>query len=316
MLTKKMTGRLGNQMFQYATIRAIQQKLYPEEKINLDFSEMYRIGKKSDGFSNQLVNFKIDKSDVVVNKKSQISVLQRVMLFKYYFERKIIKLFSSKESYEWKKRQYEKSIQKRYNKHGLYLFSYGFYKFGLSKCKNKLFVGFFESPRFFDDIRERLLEEFQPTQSPGVENNELYKAIDDSESVCITIRRGDFTEKRFARSANVCDEEYFTEGIQLMKRRLKNPRFFVFSDDISWVKNNMSFPDGTMFESGNDPVWEKLRLMYSCKHFILSNSSFSWWAQYLSRNEKKIVVAPSVWRKMGYDGRDLYDKGWKLIERE
>lgn len=56
--------------------------------------------------------------------------------------------------------------------------------------------------------------------------------------------------------------------------------FFGFSDDIDWVKNNMEFPGEVYYESGVDPVWEKLRLMSACKHFVLSNSSFSWWAQY------------------------------------
>ena len=85
-----------------------------------------------------------------------------------------------------------------------------------------------------------------------------------------------------------------------------------FSDDIEWVKNNLDFKCETYYENGNDPVWEKLRLMSCCKHFVISNSSFSWWAQYLSCNKNKIVYAPTKWY---VDNRkvDIFQDSWKYI---
>ena len=87
----------------------------------------------------------------------------------------------------------------------------------------------------------------------------------------------------------------------------------MFSDDIEWVKNNIYTGCVTYYEDGTDPVWEKLRLMSACKHFVVSNSTFSWWAQYLSENEKKIVISPSEWY---LDSRknDLQSKQWILLE--
>ena len=99
-----------------------------------------------------------------------------------------------------------------------------------------------------------------------------------------------------------------------MKEKLENPTFIFFSDDINWVKENIKIGECVCYyERGVDPVWEKLRLMYSCKHFIISNSSFSWWAQYLSRNENKIVISPNRWYN---DGRtaDLLDESFIKIE--
>lgn len=99
----------------------------------------------------------------------------------------------------------------------------------------------------------------------------------------------------------------------MMKQKVRNAKFFVFSDDIEWVKENMNFPEDSVFESGNDPVWEKLRMMYSCKHFIISNSTFSWWAQYLSRNSEKVVIAPNKWRNKGV-WQDIYQENWNIIK--
>ena len=98
-----------------------------------------------------------------------------------------------------------------------------------------------------------------------------------------------------------------------MNKKTKNPVYIIFSDDIEWCRENIKFSENIYYEDGTDPVWEKLRLMYSCKHFIISNSTFSWWAQYLSRNNDKIVIAPARWHNSGYTN-DIYDENWLLIQ--
>lgn len=80
------------------------------------------------------------------------------------------------------------------------------------------------------------------------------------------------------------------------------------------MKKNIDFKDYEVYsEIGNDPVWEKLRLMYSCKNFIISNSTFSWWAQYLSDNDEKLVICPSKWFNSDYVG-DLIEDDFITIE--
>ena len=113
--------------------------------------------------------------------------------------------------------------------------------------------------------------------------------------MCVSIRRGDFLDKRFKNEFYICDEEYFTKAFKVVKEKVEVPVLIFFSDDIEWVRENIKTELPSYYESGTDPVWEKLRLMYSCKHFVISNSTFSWWAQYLSRNEQKVVISPERW---------------------
>ena len=166
----------------------------------------------------------------------------------------------------------------------------------------------------FDFIRNTLLEYFTPVHDLLPHNLELLNDIMNSESVCVTIRRGDFLSPKNASLFNVCNEEYFITAMKAMREEIQNCKFFVFSDDIEDVKRVMHFPFEVIYERGNDPVWEKLRLMYSCRHFIISNSTFSWWAQYLGRNPNKIVYAPIPWLWGRGNGESIYQSYVRTIQ--
>ena len=115
-----------------------------------------------------------------------------------------------------------------------------------------------------------------------------------AESVCVAVRRGDFvTNREFRALHQVCGRDHYLSTIERMKRELGRPTFVFFLDDIDWVRDNVAVHGAERFyERGDDPVWEKLRMT--------SNSSFSWWAQYLSRSSDKLVVAPSRWFNNDY----------------
>ena len=308
MLYKEMTGRLGNQMFQYATVKAFKKKYNLDDQICLDFSKLKLLGTKEEGFYDQLVYFNVDKYETGKMKQS-LSTKLKTFIHKF----KIYYIYKN----ELKIHDYETKVQSKLNKKGIYYYSYGYYDFKNSNTKDKYFYGDFECSKYFDNIKEDLIKEFTPKEEKLEKNKKMYKMIEDSNSICISIRRGDFvTDSEISKRNLVCDSNYFYRAIDEMNKRVKNPRYVVFSDDVEWCKNNIDFPKDTIYEDGTDPIWEKLRLMYSCKHFIISNSTFSWWAQYLSRNKDKVVIAPSKWKNFSYrkDGKfDIYDDKWVLI---
>lgn len=318
MINKHVIGRLGNQMFQYATVRAFQIKNnLQEDNINLDFTEVYSRANEG-GYINSLEYFNTDKYSM--NKMKMTFIQKFLYLFQNTIKFIVLQWSKISKNSTYTKRMYkiEKKLQPFFNKYGLYSFRTGYFDFKNSSYKNKCFFGTFESPKYFNEIKEQLKKEFTPKYGILEKNKAMYKKINNSESVCVTIRRGDFVSNlEYKKNLYVCDEKYFEKAINLMSEKLKNPKFFVFSDDIDWVKKNMKFPKNTEYETGDDPVWEKLRLMYSCKHFIISNSTFSWWAQYLSNSNNKIVIAPKRWGNDLYKDDneliDIYEDNWILI---
>ena len=307
MISKYMRGRLGNQLFQYATIRYVQIINGDKDSITLNFSKYVY----SKNFENELKYFKIQPYTEKDNIKIEFN--QKLLIIYYKIIKRIIRFISPKEYYI-KKYNLEDKINDKMIKNGIYWKEDGRINILPTNKENKILIGHFECKKNFDKIRDVLLKEFEPKNKPLEKNKELYKIIKNTKSVCISIRRGDFVSNPvFSKKYNVCDEKYFKSAIEKMKKIIDNPTFIIFSDDIKWCKENLDFGEKIYFEDGTDPVWEKLRLMYSCKNFIISNSTFSWWAQYLSKNKNKVVIAPYKWSNIGYK-KDIYDKDWIIVK--
>jgi hypothetical protein len=306
MVSKFMRGRLGNQLFQYATARKIQL-INDDKELSFNFSKYV----ESKGFEDELKYFKVVPYKTTNNIK--ITLKQRILIFYYKVIKRLIRLFDKEHYYE-KRYNLENRVSEKLIKNGLYWKEDGRLNIQPTKYNNKLLIGHFESKENFDDIRDVLLNELEPKEEVLDKNKDLYNKILNTNSICITIRRGDYvTNSNFAKVFNICDINYYNKAIELIKTKVDNPTFFVFSDDVEWCRNNINIDGEVYYEDGTDPVWEKLRLMYSCKHFIISNSTFSWWAQYLSRNDDKVVVAPSRWANTGYP-YDIYDNKWYKID--
>lgn len=309
MIYLQMSGRLGNQFFRYAAARALQIKFYPDEKIVINYQQKVN-GDSS--FYNMLRDYNIqdfeeDKAGSVLAHHT--SLCQKVICFPYLVGMKKIKPEQMNEQVK-----YEQQWEKLLNKYGVYWFRRGGWKLSKSSQKDKFLSGNFEDPIYFDDVRETIVKEFVPKHSIIEKNIDLLNQITSTNSICISVRRGDFeSNSTFKSLHSLCNKDYFLTAIEKIKSIVENPVFFMFSDDIQWVRENVNTGCLTYYEDGTDPVWEKLRLMSACKHFIISNSTFSWWVQYLSRNEDKIVVSPSRWFNNDYKS-PLIDEKWIKIE--
>lgn len=313
MIYVEMYGRLGNQFFRYAAARAIQKRYYPNENLVLSFNQIYEEAKKDVTFYNTLQDYNVvpyteyqKKGKVIFNESSFV---QKTICIPYYLGLKKIPTEEINRQVS-----YQKKWEHILSEFGVYWYRNGQYDIGKSKQLNKFLSGNFESPNYFNEIRDVLLEELTPKHEPLEKNREIYEKIQSTNSVCISVRRGDFeTNEKFKGLHSVCNREYFLNAIDTAKKLIHNPTFFFFSDDIDWVKENIQTGCETYSEDGTDPVWEKLRMMSMCKHFIISNSTFSWWAQYLSTSKSKIVISPSRWFNNDYKS-PLIEKDFIKIE--
>ncbi len=298
-ITHVMVGNLGNQLFQYAFLYSML-RTYSLDKIYIYFIDSF-----GDCLASFNANYGVISSYLSI-KANMVAKIKFVRLLK-----KIGKLALYTEA---ETEAFIQPIACKQAKKGILLAHREFVDF---EVKGPPFIshGYFEDPRYFEPYREDLKILFTPKKPVLSKNLPFISLIRETNSFCVSIRRGDFLDAKLS-NLNVCDVKYFSNAIQVIKQRVEKPVFFFFSDDISWCKNNvfhmLNDHDNFYFESGDDAGYEKLRLMYSCKHFVISNSTFSWWAQYLSRNEAKIVVAPKSWRK-NEDDFLLCNPDWVLM---
>jgi hypothetical protein len=133
--------------------------------------------------------------------------------------------------------------------------------------------------------------------------------------VSLHIRRGDSTLPWEGKV--VLQMEYYSYAISIIKERLADPVFFVFSDDIPYVKKGFLRDVKMVFVEHNDDfaAHEDLRLMSSCDHHIIANSTFSWWGAWLNPRPDKIVVAPRHWflKDENYYP-NLFPRDWVLAD--
>jgi hypothetical protein len=175
-------------------------------------------------------------------------------------------------------------------------------------------AGYWQDLRYFRDVEDVIRKDFSFKHEATGENKEMLSRLRSVESVGIHVRRGDYlTDEHTIELAGVADLPYYKHALSYMNDGLKNPQYFVFTDDPEWVR--MNFEVDVPFElvtiNGQDKGYEDLRLLSNCAHLVISNSSFGWWSGWLNNNPDKIVVAPRVWRK---NGADMYKpESWIVL---
>jgi hypothetical protein len=301
MIILNIKDGLGNQMFEYAFARLLQEK---SEQENILINK-YFIRKRRNR------EYLLDQFEL--NDKVSVANFFQETWHTLIFYLRLLKCFKLG-VFNLKDQSTDKCW-----KNGLY-FSLNTYKYRevvLSRRRNKYIYGNFENYLYVRDINDKLQNEFKPKYKFSRLFDSLKDKIISTNSVCLHVRRGDYLDKKWG-ILNICDKEYYMESISLMNSRIKNPVFFVFSnssEDIQWIKKYY-FSEYRDFEYIDSELsdFESFILMSMCKHFIISNSTFSWWAVVLSKEQDKIVIAPKIWcrsEKKDYEG--LYLEHWIKI---
>lgn len=179
-------------------------------------------------------------------------------------------------------------------------------------------TGYFQSERYFKDIEKQVREAFSFSDKIWKEADaktaekirDFQRQIDHSLSVSVHIRRGDYTENE-AVYGYICTDAYYKKAVELIREKYPGACFFVFSNEPEWAgkwirdqygeETEFTVIEGTDENTG----YLDLFLMSRCRHHILANSSFSWWGAWLNPNADKTVIAPSKWFN-NQECRDIY----------
>ncbi|WP_263834153.1 alpha-1,2-fucosyltransferase [Salinibacter sp.] len=178
--------------------------------------------------------------------------------------------------------------------------------------------GYWQSPKYFEKIKERLREEFKP-KSIRKNVQKVKEKIKASNSVAVHVRRGDFIEQGPGRG-NLLPKKYYKKARKIVENCEENLRYFVFSDNPEWASKNrfmMKKSTHVTNEYGTEEH-EDIYLMSLCNHNICANSTFSWWSSWVNNNEDSVIIYPSPWKKYGYPNGiihewGLFPEGWKVV---
>ena len=157
-------------------------------------------------------------------------------------------------------------------------------------------IGTFQSEQFFYGIKNKIKKIFEFPQLEDDINIAFGNALSKENSVAIHVRKGQDYMKDILQ--NTCDVMYYEKSIQYIREHVEAPRFYVFTDNKEWVKDNLK---GFKYEiidwnpTAGPKNYLDMQLMSLAKHNIIANSTYSWWSAWLNNNKDKIVVAPLHW---------------------
>ena len=290
MILIQLQGGLGNQMFQYAFARVLAEN--NKDLIVLENSFFETKGKR-EGFTSRKFeldifnNHYVEASDFDIQSFNYLSIVNKI------------------------KRKLGLNYPKIYNES-----SFEFNAEALSIPSPVYLKGYFQSYKYFIG-NEDLIRAFFSFRINNLDrkNKELLSTFKNQNTIAVHVRRGDYvTDKLTQQFHGNCSLEYYYQAIKQFQIISKDFTLVFFSDDSDWVKEQ--FKDLTCSKifidhNKNEDSWKDMLLMSSCKHNIIANSSFSWWAAWLNMNSEKRVIAPKKWfSAIEIDTNDLIPNEW------
>lgn len=277
MIIVKLGGGLGNQMFQYATAKALSVTASTELKLDISHFER-KIPKETPR------NYRLDIfPNIKESIASKYEINKLIRQFNVDFLNKVYKNFNIKILNFNKKYIPERSI----------LYS----PIALNGKRSIYLDGYWQSEKYFDTVSNVIQECFNLDFLYHHENLQPFiDRIQQEISVSIHVRRGDYaTYHSNTIYHEIADLNYYKKAITRISETVSgNLTFFIFSDDIPWCKKNLVIPFKHIFINTGEE-YHDLFLMSNCRHHIIPNSSFSWWAAWLNRRNDKTIIAPKRW---------------------
>lgn len=281
MIIMHIMGGLGNQMFEYSLYLKLLS-LGKDVKLDIDSYQVYR----------QHNGFEISKIFTTKPKIMKPEDIEKFIVnYGVMINGRIIKGFTPE-------KQILSCDESIYELDNCYLY------------------GYWASHNYFKDIEDTIRQEFTFKNQLDERNSRILGEIDNSNSVSLHIRRGDYlapgNTELFVCLGNT---NYYQEAIKIIEDRVMKPKFFIFSNDMEWVKSNFKINAEVVYVDSNEgeDSYKDMLLMSSCKHNIVANSSFSWWGAWLNKNKDKIVTIPKKWVNMtgiDDDKMEVFPENW------
>ena len=289
MVISNIIGGLGNQMFQYAAGRALA--LTNDRSLLLDLSDFtaYQLHH----------GFELSRVFSLVAAKAEPSTTHELLGWREnYWARKILR----RRQLAWLRGK-KFVVEPHFN------------------CWPDFFnvngdcylYGYWQSERYFKAFEAIIRQDFIFREPLQEQNAELALDMATNQAVSLHIRRGDYVSNpKNHNIMSVCDLEYYRRAINYIASQVEQPVFYLFSDDMAWVKQSlpMKFPCIYVEYNSGTESYRDMQLMSLCRHHIIANSSFSWWGAWLNANPDKIVIAPKHWFSNGNDDTDLIPDEW------
>lgn len=277
MIKARLMGGLGNQMFEYAVGRNLAVKHGTNLKVIFDHPPAYSVRNYQLGCFQLAPDLRVE---ITRDYPKFLSIIRQA--------------FSSR----------EKVIKEK---------SFAYDPDILNTPDETLLDGFFQSEKYFQDIKDIIRSDFTFKNKLTGKNRFVAGKIKESNSISLHIRRGDYVKDKTTNAFHgTAGLDYYFRGASYLKDKVDSPKYFIFSDDINWAKDNLKLPDVTFIDwNTGDKDYIDMQLMSLCKHNIIANSSFSWWGAWLNSNPKKIVITPKQWfADTTVDTKDLIPNTW------
>lgn len=289
MIIVKLLGGLGNQLFQFALGRhlAIRNKT----ELKFDITDLLDHRPKGN-FT--LRHLSMDAFDVSFERATDKDLNKFHLKPQNFFQFHLGKFL------------------RKINKHQIYQEKGSFYDPEILKAGKRSYIdGYWQSEKYFKEIEPIIRNDLQlkkPLPSAALKQLDH---ISNENAVSLHIRRGDYVTNILAKQLlGTLSLDYYQTSIQWIAQKVRDPYFFIFSDDMDWVKKNLDLNYPFKIIEGN-PEYVDLYLMSKCKHNIIANSSFSWWGAWLNANPEKIVICPKNWyADTTYKSPDLKPQAW------